>query len=133
MHSSFLFVPHTVSLLNSCHLEQVAGLSTIPDLIEFALVDPSLVCTDNIACPTFTQRVTEIGLDHAKEASLMADNRAKNRYTNILAYDHSRVKLSFIDDEPGSDYINLHTKMRKLHREQQQTTDSNVVLSTCRN
>ena len=50
--------------------------------------------------------MTEIGLDHAKEASLMADNRAKNRYTNILAYDHSRVKLAFIDDEPGSDYIN---------------------------
>ena len=50
--------------------------------------------------------MTEIGLDHAKEASLMADNRAKNRYTNILAYDHSRVKLSFVDDEPGSDYIN---------------------------
>ena len=49
--------------------------------------------------------MTEIGLDHAKEASLMADNRAKNRYTNILAYDHSRVKLSFVD-EPGSDYIN---------------------------
>ncbi|XP_064396510.1 phosphatidylinositol phosphatase PTPRQ-like isoform X2 [Halichondria panicea] len=52
------------------------------------------------------ERVTEVGLDHAKEASLMADNRAKNRYTNILAYDHSRVKLSFVDDEPGSDYIN---------------------------
>jgi hypothetical protein len=54
----------------------------------------------------FLQRVTEIGLDHAKEASLQAENRAKNRYTNILAYDHSRVKLSFIDDEAGSDYIN---------------------------
>ncbi len=50
--------------------------------------------------------MTEIGLDHAKEASLQAENRAKNRYTNILAYDHSRVKLSFVDDEPGSDYIN---------------------------
>lgn len=50
--------------------------------------------------------MTEVGLDHAKEASLMAENRAKNRYTNILAYDHSRVKLSFVDDEPGSDYIN---------------------------
>lgn len=47
-----------------------------------------------------------MGLDHAKEASLMAENRAKNRYTNILAYDHSRAKLSFVDDEPGSDYIN---------------------------
>lgn len=55
---------------------------------------------------SFQQYVTEIGLDYAKEASLMAENRAKNRYTNILAYDHSRVKLSYIDDEEGSDYIN---------------------------
>ena len=52
------------------------------------------------------QKVTEVGLDHSKEASLMAENRAKNRYTNILAYDHSRVKLSYVDDDPGSDYIN---------------------------
>ena len=54
----------------------------------------------------FFQKVTEIGVDHSKEASLMAENRAKNRYTNILSYDHSRVKLSYVDDEPGSDYIN---------------------------
>ncbi len=62
----------------------------------------------HLLIPTFfvLQRVTEIGLDHAKEASLIAENRAKNRYTNILAYDHSRVKLSFVDDDPGSDYIN---------------------------
>ena len=56
--------------------------------------------------PVFFQRVTEVGLEHSKEASLMGENRAKNRYTNILAYDHSRVKLSYVDDEPGSDYIN---------------------------
>ncbi|VDO41185.1 unnamed protein product, partial [Brugia timori] len=33
-------------------------------------------------------------------------NRAKNRFTNILPYDHSRVKLIPIDDDDGSDYVN---------------------------
>ena len=60
----------------------------------------------SIAFIFHSQRVTEVGLEHSKEASLMTENRAKNRYTNILAYDHSRVKLSYVDDDPGSDYIN---------------------------
>ncbi len=54
------------------------------------------------------QKVSAIGLDHSKDASLMPENRAKNRYTNILAYDHSRVKLDYVDDDPGSDYINAN-------------------------
>uniref|UniRef100_A0A8C2ISE1 protein-tyrosine-phosphatase n=1 Tax=Cyprinus carpio TaxID=7962 RepID=A0A8C2ISE1_CYPCA len=34
------------------------------------------------------------------------ENREKNRYPNILPYDHSRVLLSHIDGYMGSDYIN---------------------------
>ncbi|KAA8583679.1 hypothetical protein FQN60_014887 [Etheostoma spectabile] len=33
-------------------------------------------------------------------------NREKNRYPNILPYDHSRVFLSHLDGHPCSDYIN---------------------------
>ena len=35
-------------------------------------------------------------------------NRNKNRFTNILPYDHTRVKLLATDDEDGSDYINAN-------------------------
>lgn len=35
-------------------------------------------------------------------------NRPKNRFTNILPYDHSRFKLQPVDDEEGSDYINAN-------------------------
>ena len=33
----------------------------------------------------YAQMVMEVGVDHSKDASLMTENRAKNRYTNILA------------------------------------------------
>ncbi|BET02499.1 Tyrosine-protein phosphatase [Nesidiocoris tenuis] len=37
------------------------------------------------------------------------ENRAKNRYKNILPFDHTRVKLTNVDpDVPGSDYINAN-------------------------
>uniref|UniRef100_UPI00359015BA receptor-type tyrosine-protein phosphatase kappa-like isoform X1 n=1 Tax=Myxine glutinosa TaxID=7769 RepID=UPI00359015BA len=36
------------------------------------------------------------------------ENRPKNRYGNIIAYDHSRVVLETLSAEPHSDYINAN-------------------------
>lgn len=41
---------------------------------------------------------------HARDRN----NLAKNRYTDVLCYDHSRVVLSQVDDDPNSDYINAN-------------------------
>ncbi|KAJ7358734.1 hypothetical protein OS493_021509 [Desmophyllum pertusum] len=42
------------------------------------------------------------------EASQVPHNRTKNRYCNIVAYDHSRVLLTAKREIPGSDYINAN-------------------------
>uniref|UniRef100_A0A8C7ZAW7 Receptor-type tyrosine-protein phosphatase F n=1 Tax=Oryzias sinensis TaxID=183150 RepID=A0A8C7ZAW7_9TELE len=42
------------------------------------------------------------------EHSNMEVNKPKNRYANVIAYDHSRVVLTSIDAVPGSDYINAN-------------------------
>jgi len=49
-----------------------------------------------------------VGRDQLCAAADLPVNRPKNRFTNILPYDHSRVKLSGADDEDGSDFINAN-------------------------
>ncbi|KAL4229662.1 hypothetical protein ACF0H5_010050 [Mactra antiquata] len=47
-----------------------------------------------------------VGLTHPCETAKKAQNLRKNRYKEIFAYDHSRVKLDIIPGDIGNDYIN---------------------------
>ncbi|XP_044137442.1 receptor-type tyrosine-protein phosphatase O isoform X2 [Bufo gargarizans] len=49
-----------------------------------------------------------IGLDIPHCAADLPANRCKNRYTNILPYDFSRVKLITTEEEDAADYINAN-------------------------
>ncbi|XP_051808493.1 receptor-type tyrosine-protein phosphatase beta-like isoform X4 [Acanthochromis polyacanthus] len=48
----------------------------------------------------------DVGRNQPLDTALLPENRGKNRYNNILPYDSTRVKLSYVDDDPCSDYIN---------------------------
>ncbi|XP_071033354.1 tyrosine-protein phosphatase Lar isoform X4 [Parasteatoda tepidariorum] len=50
----------------------------------------------------------EPGQQFTWENSNLEINKPKNRYANVIAYDHSRVILQPLDGIPGSDYINAN-------------------------
>ncbi|XP_051554728.1 receptor-type tyrosine-protein phosphatase F-like isoform X5 [Myxocyprinus asiaticus] len=56
----------------------------------------------------FSQEYESIdpGQQFTWEHSNLEVNKPKNRYANVIAYDHSRVVLTPVDGVPGSDYIN---------------------------
>ncbi|XP_046715582.1 protein tyrosine phosphatase receptor type Fa isoform X11 [Silurus meridionalis] len=66
-----------------------------------------LKANDNLC---FSQEYESIdpGQQFTWEHSNLEVNKPKNRYANVIAYDHSRVVLSPIDAIPGSDYINAN-------------------------
>ncbi|XP_074543660.1 protein tyrosine phosphatase receptor type Db isoform X12 [Halichoeres trimaculatus] len=64
-----------------------------------------LKANDNLK---FSQEYESVdpGQQFTWENSNLEVNKPKNRYANVIAYDHSRVILSSIEGVPGSDYIN---------------------------
>ncbi|KAM4614618.1 receptor-type tyrosine-protein phosphatase O [Polymixia lowei] len=54
------------------------------------------------------EELKTVGLDLSHDAADLPVNRPKNRYTNILPYDFSRVKLISMHNDEGSDYINAN-------------------------
>uniref|UniRef100_A0A8B9LS79 Receptor-type tyrosine-protein phosphatase F n=1 Tax=Astyanax mexicanus TaxID=7994 RepID=A0A8B9LS79_ASTMX len=68
--------------------------------------------SDTLIKLTAQQYVQEYSIDPGQqftwENSNMEVNKPKNRYANVIAYDHSRVILTSVDAVPGSDYINAN-------------------------
>ncbi|XP_036069042.1 protein tyrosine phosphatase receptor type Db isoform X14 [Oryzias melastigma] len=66
-----------------------------------------LKANDNLK---FSQEYESVdpGQQFTWENSNLEVNKPKNRYANVIAYDHSRVVLSSIEGVPGSDYINAN-------------------------
>ncbi|XP_070817129.1 protein tyrosine phosphatase receptor type Fa isoform X2 [Chaetodon trifascialis] len=58
----------------------------------------------------FSQEYESIdpGQQFTWEHSNLEVNKPKNRYANVIAYDHSRVILTPVDGVPGSEYINAN-------------------------
>uniref|UniRef100_A0A3Q3A6U7 Receptor-type tyrosine-protein phosphatase F n=1 Tax=Kryptolebias marmoratus TaxID=37003 RepID=A0A3Q3A6U7_KRYMA len=58
----------------------------------------------------FSQEYESIdpGQQFTWENSNLEVNKPKNRYANVIAYDHSRVILASVDGLPGSNYINAN-------------------------
>ncbi|XP_042322212.1 receptor-type tyrosine-protein phosphatase V-like isoform X3 [Sceloporus undulatus] len=54
------------------------------------------------------EELKEVGKEQPKTEAELPANTSKNRYPHVLPYDYSRVKLSLLDGEPHSDYINAN-------------------------
>ncbi|XP_038123403.1 receptor-type tyrosine-protein phosphatase S-like isoform X28 [Cyprinodon tularosa] len=91
---------------SNLHLSSMANHPPIP-IMELADHIERLKANDNL---TFSQEYESIdpGQQFTWEHSNLEVNKPKNRYANVIAYDHSRVLLSAIDGVPGSDYINAN-------------------------
>ncbi|XP_074480260.1 receptor-type tyrosine-protein phosphatase delta isoform X20 [Sebastes fasciatus] len=88
---------------------QTPGMANHPPIPIMDLADhlERLKANDNLK---FSQEYESIdpGQQFTWEHSNLEVNKPKNRYANVIAYDHSRVLLSAIDGIPGSDYINAN-------------------------
>ncbi|XP_010127888.1 PREDICTED: receptor-type tyrosine-protein phosphatase V-like [Chlamydotis macqueenii] len=54
------------------------------------------------------EELKEVGKEQSKVEAELPVNVSKNRYPHVLPYDHSRVKLSQLGEDPHSDYINAN-------------------------
>ncbi|XP_029485375.1 receptor-type tyrosine-protein phosphatase H isoform X1 [Oncorhynchus nerka] len=49
-----------------------------------------------------------VGTEQTQKAAILEENKNKNRFTNVLPYDWCRVKLTILNQNMSSDYINAN-------------------------
>ncbi|KAK6329073.1 hypothetical protein J4Q44_G00010510 [Coregonus suidteri] len=49
-----------------------------------------------------------VGTEQTRKAALLEENKNKNRFTNVLPYDWCRVKLTKLNQNMSSDYVNAN-------------------------
>nr|CAH8872596.1 unnamed protein product [Trichobilharzia regenti] len=76
-------------------------ISRLPEHVAMLKRDSGIAISDEYES---IETRTDLTWKHAN----LEENRPKNRYANVIAYDQSRVILSEIGHVPGSDYINAN-------------------------
>uniref|UniRef100_A0A671RCX2 protein-tyrosine-phosphatase n=1 Tax=Sinocyclocheilus anshuiensis TaxID=1608454 RepID=A0A671RCX2_9TELE len=114
-----IFIIKTISSMSSQHpsdpveLRRInfptAGMTSHPPVSfsELPAHIERMKANDNLR---FSQEYESIdpGQQFSWEHSNLEINKPKNRYANVIAYDHTRVALSNNDGVPGGDYINAN-------------------------
>ncbi|XP_036401503.1 receptor-type tyrosine-protein phosphatase H-like [Megalops cyprinoides] len=65
-------------------------------------------CDQNRGFGEEYEDLSTVGTEQTRKAAEIPQNRDKNRFINVLPYDWSRVKLTTINDDYTSDYINAN-------------------------
>uniref|UniRef100_A0AAR2L369 protein-tyrosine-phosphatase n=1 Tax=Pygocentrus nattereri TaxID=42514 RepID=A0AAR2L369_PYGNA len=96
-----IFIISIVILILLFKSHPPVAISELPNYIERMKANENL---------RFSQEYESVdpGQQFSWEHSNLEINKPKNRYANVIAYDHTRVVLSNNDGQPGSDYINAN-------------------------
>jgi len=65
------------------------------------------------------------------ESSSLDANKPRNRYANVIAYDHSRVRLQPLDGVASSDYINANYLDGYCRSNAYIATQARAVIAKC--
>ncbi|XP_039522534.1 receptor-type tyrosine-protein phosphatase H-like isoform X2 [Pimephales promelas] len=65
----------------------------------------NMSCDENRGFSEEYEDLSSVGIEQSSAAATVLENKEKNRFSNVLPYDSSRVHLT-VNDEEDSDYIN---------------------------